>query len=104
MDVYDAYLEKQYVTKWRGFDVDEMCAATIVYEGSKNEIDIQQKMMNRLIAENNGIRGGGESGKAGFNLTFAIAYIRDFVYVNFGACGESWETFKGFQFATQKLS
>eukprot|EP01084_Bolivina_argentea_P242451 406724_1 len=88
-----SFVSKLYVTKWRGFSVDEMCAATIVYEGSANEIAMQKKIINQLIKENNGIRGGEASGKAGFNLTFAIAYIRDFLLENFGILAESFETF-----------
>ena len=88
-----SFLSKLYVTKWCGFNVDKICAATIVYEGNKNEIKMQEQIIHDLIKQNNGIRGGASSGKAGFHLTFAIAYLRDFLLENFGILAESFETF-----------
>jgi len=86
-------LKKLYLAHAKGFDFDSICAATIVYEGGAKEVALQRARINALIARNGGLRGGAKSGKAGFNLTFAIAYLRDFLLENFGVLAESFETF-----------
>lgn len=61
-----------------GYDLEKICACTVVYEGSFDECDTIKRRIDS-IAEKYGIMSGGaENGKAGYNLTNAIAYIRDF--------------------------
>jgi alkyldihydroxyacetonephosphate synthase len=84
-------LAKLYVTRIRGFDPDEMVAATIVMEGSKAEVDYQQSNVNRLAGKYHGFPAGADAGRRGYMLTYAIAYIRDFV-ARFHVIGETFET------------
>uniref|UniRef100_A0A914RHJ5 Alkylglycerone-phosphate synthase n=1 Tax=Parascaris equorum TaxID=6256 RepID=A0A914RHJ5_PAREQ len=80
-------LAKLYVTKWKGFKmlcemkIEEMVAATIVYEGSAGEVEAQEKRLARIADKYGGLPGGEENGKYGYRLTFAIAYLRvgDFI-------------------------
>ncbi|MEJ2079578.1 MAG: FAD-binding oxidoreductase [Acidobacteriota bacterium] len=84
-------LAKFYVTRIRGFDPDQMVAATIVMEGSKAEVDYQQSNLNKLAGKYHGVPAGADAGRRGYMLTYAIAYIRDFV-ARFHVIGETFET------------
>ena len=83
--------QKWLVTGPLGFDPGEMVAVTLVFEGAKDEVDRQEKMVNRLAKRHKGMKGGAENGKRGYMLTFGIAYIRDFVFQH-NILGESFET------------
>ena len=69
-----------------------MVAATLRFEGDSDEVDLQRKKLGKLIVRWGGMAGGGETGKAGYELTYSIAYLRDFAY-KYGLLGESFETF-----------
>ena len=84
-------LEKAFVLGWKGFDAEEMAACTLVYEGSAEEVHSQQRHVRRLAARHGGIAGGGENGQRGYQLTFGIAYIRDWI-MNHWMLAESFET------------
>ncbi|HAN32433.1 MAG TPA: oxidase [Myxococcales bacterium] len=84
-------LEKLFVTKLKGFDPDKMVACTIVFEGTHEEVALQQDQVYRIASRHGGMKAGAENGKKGYELTFGIAYIRDFV-MNFHVIAESFET------------
>jgi alkyldihydroxyacetonephosphate synthase len=84
-------LEKLLVTRLRGFAPDRMVACTLVYEGSREEVRRQQAAVRRLARRHGGMRAGAENGKRGYQLTFGIAYLRDFVMRHW-ILGESFET------------
>uniref|UniRef100_F1KYD5 Alkylglycerone-phosphate synthase n=1 Tax=Ascaris suum TaxID=6253 RepID=F1KYD5_ASCSU len=84
-------LAKLYVTRWKGFKIEEMVAATIVYEGSAGEVEAQERRLARIADKYGGLPGGEENGKYGYRLTFAIAYLRD-LGMEYGVIGESFET------------
>ncbi len=84
-------LEKLYVTRLRGFRPDRMVACTIVYEGGRAEVEAQEAAVRRLARRHRGMRAGAENGRRGYQLTFGIAYIRDFV-MKHHILGESFET------------
>jgi len=84
-------LEKLYVTRIRGLDPDEMVACTLLFEGSRAEVEAQESALFRIARKHGGLKAGSENGKRGYQLTFAIAYIRDFMMDHF-LLGESFET------------
>jgi alkyldihydroxyacetonephosphate synthase len=84
-------VEKWLVTGPLGFDPNEMVAVTLVFEGTKDEVDRQEKLVYELAKKHKGFKGGAENGKRGYLLTFGIAYIRDFV-LQHNILGESFET------------
>ena len=51
----------------------------------------QQAAVQRLARRHQGMRAGAENGKRGYQLTFGIAYLRDFVMRHY-VLGESFET------------
>ena len=85
-------LKKIFALSWYGFDVASMVGVTIKYEGSADEVKAQRKVVTELAKKWGGLVGGEDSGKAGYELTFAIAYLRDFAMTR-GLIGESFETF-----------
>ncbi|RPI24651.1 MAG: FAD-binding oxidoreductase, partial [Acidobacteria bacterium] len=84
-------IKKFFVVKVKGFDPHRMVAATLVMEGSQAEVAYQQKHLYRLAKKYNGMPAGADAGQRGYMLTYAIAYIRDFVS-KFHVIGETFET------------
>jgi alkyldihydroxyacetonephosphate synthase len=84
-------VEKFFVTKLKGFDPDKMVVCTIVFEGSAREVMDQEWTVYKLAARHGGMKAGAENGRRGYQLTFSIAYIRDFL-MNYYILAESFET------------
>lgn len=85
------FAKKTYVTKIRGFDVATMCAATVLMEGTQEEVDRQQSRIQAIAKKHHGMVGGAENGKRGYFFTYIIAYLRDFAMDYYFMC-ESFET------------
>ena len=83
--------EKFFVTKVKGFAPDKMVVATVVFEGTRGDVERQQKDLYRIAARHGGMKAGPENGRRGYQLTFSIAYIRDFL-MNYYIIAESFET------------
>jgi alkyldihydroxyacetonephosphate synthase len=89
-----AFLNKAkywYLSKIKGIELDTMVAATLVMEGSAEEVAYQKKSINQLAQKFGGVSGGSTNGKRGYRLTFAIAYIRDFL-AELNILGTTFET------------
>ena len=84
-------LTKLFVTRVKGFDPERMVACTVVMEGSATEVQQQARSLFGLLKAHGGLSGGPENGRRGFAVTFAIAYIRDFLNT-LGIFGETLET------------
>jgi len=84
-------LEKLFVTKVKGFDVETMTACTMVFEGTKAEVAAQQRRTNAIAKKHGGLAGGSANGERGYQLTFGIAYLRDWI-LNHYLIAESFET------------
>jgi len=84
-------LQRFYVTRVRGFVPDRMTACTLVFEGTRREVTQQQRRVHETAARFGGMRAGAENGRRGYQLTFGIAYIRDWI-MNHYLLGESFET------------
>ncbi|MCE4554310.1 FAD-binding oxidoreductase [Roseateles cellulosilyticus] len=84
-------LEKWFVLSVLGYDADRMVACTVVHEGEAGEVSGQAHALRQLARRHGGMRGGAENGQRGYQLTFAIAYIRDFI-MRHHMIAESFET------------
>jgi alkyldihydroxyacetonephosphate synthase len=62
--VHDAkeWLKKFFLQKIKGFDLEKMAACTIKFEGTKEEVDRQRRIINELVNKHLGIMGGSENG------------------------------------------
>jgi len=90
MKIMDA-AKKFYVTKIKGFDEFELCVATILFEGSKAEVEFQKKTVYDVAKKYNGLKASPEDGRRGYVMTFMVAYIRDIV-MDYYFVAESFET------------
>ncbi len=84
-------IQKQYLLKRKHFDPTQLVVATIVLEGARQEVQQQAKALYALAKQYNGVVGGAANGKRGYLLTYAIAYLRDFL-MQYYVVGETYET------------
>jgi alkyldihydroxyacetonephosphate synthase len=84
-------IQKTFLLSVKGFDPYELVAATIVMEGTAEEVRYQETQIKRIAARHDGISGGSHNGQRGYMLTYAIAYIRDFL-TDYHIIGETYET------------
>lgn len=84
-------LEKALVTQLKGFDPKQLAAATLVFEGSEEEVAFQEQAVYRIARQHGGLKAGSKNGERGYQLTFGIAYIRDLTFGHW-AIAESFET------------
>ena len=84
-------IKKFYLLKILGFDVDKMVACTLMIEGTKSSNKYTFNEIKRIATKYKAVFGGSENGRAGYNLTHSIAYIRDFM-INYRIMGETFET------------
>lgn len=84
-------LQRALLQRVKHIDPSRMVVATIGMEGSAPEVRAQQAALRTLAARHRGFFAGASNGKRGYNLTFAIAYIRDFL-TQLNVLGETLET------------
>ena len=84
-------LEKWFVLNVKGFDANEMTACTLVFEGTREVVAAQQQSVYRIAKRHGGMNGGTSNGKRGYQLTYGIAYLRDWI-LNHWLLAESFET------------
>jgi len=86
-----AALQRWLVTRVKGFDPERMTACTLVFEGARREVAAEARSVYALARAHGGLAAGAENGERGYALTFAIAYIRDWI-MNHWLLAESFET------------
>lgn len=84
-------VQQTFLESVKGFDLRQMSAATVVMEGSAAEVEYQKNEIKRIAAAHGGVSGGAHNGQRGYMLTYAIAYIRDFL-TDYHIIGETYET------------
>jgi alkyldihydroxyacetonephosphate synthase len=83
--------ERWFVTRVRGFDPRRMVACTLAHEGSASQVAAERATVRTLARRHGGLRAGADNGRKGYELTFSIAYLRDFI-MPLWILGESFET------------
>lgn len=76
-------LSKFYLTKIKGFDMNELCVMTLLFEGDEDDVKINEKKIITLAKDFGGISAGESSGEKGYMLTYVIAYVRVSITFNF---------------------
>uniref|UniRef100_A0AAQ4R1S2 Alkylglycerone-phosphate synthase n=1 Tax=Gasterosteus aculeatus aculeatus TaxID=481459 RepID=A0AAQ4R1S2_GASAC len=84
-------LKKFYITKFKGFDPDCLCVATLLFEGNREKVLQHEKQVYDIAAKFGGLAAGEDNGQRGYMLTFVIAYLRD-LGMDYYVIGESFET------------
>lgn len=83
--------EKFIVLNLLGFRQEKMTAATYICEGPAKVARATEKKLLKIAKSFGGMSGGGSNGEAGYQLTFAIAYLRDWLNKHY-VLAESFET------------
>uniref|UniRef100_A0A7N6FDU8 Alkylglycerone-phosphate synthase n=1 Tax=Anabas testudineus TaxID=64144 RepID=A0A7N6FDU8_ANATE len=84
-------LKKFYITKFKGFDPNRLCVATLLFEGDREKVLQHEKQVYNIAAKFGGLAAGEDNGQRGYMLTFVIAYLRD-LGMDYYVIGESFET------------
>lgn len=84
-------LQKRWLRQVKGFDLDRMAACTVLFEGTRAEVQEQYRRVAHLLKRHGGLFGGAGNGRQGYTLTFGIAYLRDFLLTQW-IIAESFET------------
>lgn len=93
VDALKKTLVKTYANFVAGeFLPSDIACITVTFEGTSAEVQLQQKLISDLASQHGGFCAGSEIGKTGYDMTYAIAYIRDFA-MTYGFLAESFETF-----------
>jgi alkyldihydroxyacetonephosphate synthase len=82
---------KTYLERRRHFDVEAMCLSFIGYEGSKDYVAAQRKLVGRIVKRHGGLCIGAGPGELYDQKKFDTPYIRDFL-LDRGALGDVSET------------
>ncbi len=84
-------IKNHIVFKIKGFDPKKCVVAIFKMEGSKQEVKFQRNNLKILAKKYSPVFAGAGQGKSGYNLTLAIAYIRDF-FMDQNIIGETLES------------
>ncbi|KAG8508190.1 Alkyldihydroxyacetonephosphate synthase, peroxisomal, partial [Galemys pyrenaicus] len=84
-------LKKFYITKFKGFDPNQISVATLLFEGDREKVLQHEKQVYDIAAKFGGLAAGEDNGQRGYLLTYVIAYIRDLA-LEYYVIGESFET------------
>ncbi|KAJ7126186.1 alkyl-dihydroxyacetonephosphate synthase [Mycena epipterygia] len=88
---YVAAAKKTMLRHVYGFDLNAIAACTLLFEGSQADVARQRRAVHAIARRHGGVSGGAESGMRGYQLTYAIAYLRDFLLPH-NIAAESFET------------
>jgi alkyldihydroxyacetonephosphate synthase len=77
---------------FNSFSSNDVVCVTVVFEGSEVEVRQQRLQIRGLTEQYGGMLLGPGIGRAGYSLTFSIAYLRDFA-LSYNFLGDSFETF-----------
>jgi alkyldihydroxyacetonephosphate synthase len=86
------YLWKMTHPVARSCSAESAVCATIAFEGTREDVESQRRAIRTLASRHGGTCVGARVGKSGYELTFAIAYLRDFA-MTYNFLAESFETF-----------
>ena len=84
--VLQTYLERR-----RDFDLEAMCLSFIGYEGSKDHVAAQRKLVGKIVSRHGGLCVGSGPGELYDQKKFDTPYIRDYL-LDRGAPGDVSET------------
>jgi alkyldihydroxyacetonephosphate synthase len=82
---------QEYLRRRRGFDLESMCLSFIGYEGSKDHVATQRKLVGNIVSRHGGLCVGKSPGELYDQKKFDTPYIRDYL-LDRGAPGDVSET------------
>jgi len=82
---------REFLQRRRGYDLEAMCLSFIGYEGTRNHVAAQRKLVGRIVRRHDGICIGSGPGELYDQKKFDTPYIRDFL-LDRGALADVSET------------
>jgi alkyldihydroxyacetonephosphate synthase len=70
---------KAYLRRRRGYDLEKACLSFIGYEGSKEHVERQRRVVGRIVSQHGGVCVGRGPGELYDQKKFDTPYIRDFL-------------------------
>ena len=70
------YVADFYLNKIKGWREEDLCGCTLLFEGSKEEVNKQKKIIYSMAKTYGGLPAGSSNGERGYQMTFLIAYLR----------------------------
>ncbi|HWO13461.1 MAG TPA: FAD-binding oxidoreductase, partial [Polyangiaceae bacterium] len=67
---FKSQVQKAVVTRLKGFDPHKLAIATVVFEGSREEVEFQEGVFYRIARTHGGMKAGAKNGERGYQLTF----------------------------------
>jgi alkyldihydroxyacetonephosphate synthase len=80
-----------YLERRRGFDLEAMCLSFIGYEGTKEHVSAQRKLVGAIVKRHGGLSIGASPGELYDQKKFDTPYIRDYL-LDRGALADVSET------------
>jgi alkyldihydroxyacetonephosphate synthase len=80
-----------YLQRRRGFDLEAMCLSFIGYEGTKDHVSAQRKLVGAIVKRHGGLSIGASPGELYDQKKFDTPYIRDYL-LDRGALADVSET------------
>jgi alkyldihydroxyacetonephosphate synthase len=80
-----------YLTRRRGYDLEDMCLSFIGYEGTERHVASQRRLVGKIVARHGGLCIGASPGELYDQKKFDTPYIRDFL-LDRGALADVSET------------
>jgi alkyldihydroxyacetonephosphate synthase len=80
-----------FLTKRKGYDIEQMCLSFIGYEGSERHVKAQRREVGRIVSRHGGLCIGASPGELYDQKKFDTPYIRDFL-LDRGALADVSET------------
>lgn len=85
-------IKESYITRIKRFKWDQICVATLLFEGdTASDVSGQESCIYGIARRYDGVPAGETNGERGYLLTFVIAYIRD-LGLEYKVLSESFET------------
>lgn len=72
-------LKKFYLKNIKGWKEEDLCACTLLFEGTENDVKKQRERIYDFAKKFGGLPAGSKNGERGYQMTFLIAYLRDFI-------------------------
>lgn len=69
-------LKHFYLSKIKGWREEDLCACTLLFEGTAQEVENQQRNICQLAKKYGALPAGHKNGERGYQMTFMIAYLR----------------------------
>jgi alkyldihydroxyacetonephosphate synthase len=79
------------IARLHHIDPEQGVLCTLLYEGTRQEVALQRKSVRKASRRFRGLHAGAANGRRGYELTYTIAYLRDFA-LTFHIVADSFET------------